>query len=206
MNFDKIVTMQQKAKNRSRVVKFLEPYSDLACKFQDIVLWINPIVSAIFCVVCFAGFHSLYALCTNIPPLCLVCILGIVYIVCDWVSTNSPGILSLPFTLIEKALPEAVSKFDGPDDNTVVGNASKIYDYAVTLYANFVELQPFFKALIAFGLAYFLFFIPTPLFVSIIFTFVMAVPGLIYNDIPNKIQEGMRNAGSDNSKKDKKKD
>ena len=202
MNFDKIVSMQQKAKNRARVARFLEPYSDLACKFQDIVLWINPVISAIFCVVCFAGFHSLYALCTNIPPLCLVCILGIIYIVCDWISTNSPGVLSFPFALIDKALPEAVSTFDGPDDNTVVGNASKIYDYAVTLYATFMDLQAFLKALTAFGLAYFLFFIPTPLFVSIIFTFVMAVPGLIYNDVPNKIRESVNNAGS--NKKDKK--
>lgn len=191
MNFDKIVTMQQKAKNRARVAKFLEPYSDLSCKFQDIVLWMNPMVTAGFCLVCFVAFHSLYAVCTKVPPLCLVCIFGIIYIVGEWISVTAPGVLSAPFTLIEKLLPAAVSKFDGPDDNTVVGNASKIYDYAVSLYATFVSLQPFLKALSAFGFAYFLFFIPTPLFVSIIFTFVMAVPALIYHDIPNKIQESL---------------
>ena len=207
MNFDKIVSMQQKAKNRARVAKFLEPYSDLTCKLQDIVLWINPVVSAVFCIVCFSGFHGVYNLCVSTPPLCLVCVLGIVYIACDWIAANSPGVLSLPFTLIERVLPEAVSKFDGPDDNTVLGNASKIYDYAVTLYAAFMELQPLFKALAAFGLAYFLFFVPTPLFVSIVFTFVMAVPALIYNDIPNKIREGMNNAnGSNNNSNKTKKD
>lgn len=191
MNFDKIVTMQQKAKNRSRVTKFLEPYSDLTCKLQDIVLWINPVVTAAFFLACFLIFQGLYALCTKIPPLCLACVCGILYILGEWLSTAAPGMLTFPFTLVEKALPEAVSKFDGSDDNTVVYNVSKVYDYAVSLYATFMELQPFIKALSSFGLAYFLFFIPTPLLVSIVFTFVMTVPALIYHDIPNKIQEGM---------------
>ena len=200
MSFDKIVAMQRKGENRIRVERFLEPYSDLTCKLQDIVLWLNPVVSAVFCLACFLSFHALYALCVGIPPLCLLCLCGIAYIVWEWVSTAMPGVLSLPLTLVDKLLPQATSNFNGSEDNTVVGNVSMAYDYATTLYAAFSEWQPLLKALSAFALAYFLFFVPTPLLASIVFTFVMSVPALIYHDIPNKVQESLNNSSNKNKR------